>query len=508
MLTRDFRRGQIPVTLRKFRQIEYACFENSSKQDLLNKISENPQSEILSVFVQMLSIISAVISTAGVELLLFRASFLLGIVSIVTMLPMFLLEGKAANKETKLRWTMTTDIRKRYYLQQLFVDKDALQEIKLFDAKDLLIDRSEALTKKINTEMKDTLKQVIRLSSGSSMAAFIFTGAALFVLSFALLKGNITFGVFVSLVTALTSFYGTIRGTVGAVATFLRLSAKIKYYQDFLALPERMDPLHGDEKETADPATIQFDHVSFRYPGSEKDVLHDVSFTIFPEQRIAFVGQNGAGKTTIIKLLLGLYVPTRGKIYIGGMDSTELSDEKRQKLFSVIFQDYQNYELTLRENIAFGNIEKLRCDDALFKAMKDAGIEDLPTKYDQGFDQHLGRIFEDGVNLSGGQWQRAALARAYLADASFIIMDEPTAALDPIAESEMYTQFAAILKNRGAIMISHRLASAKMAEKIFVMENGRITEEGCHDELLKKGGAYAEMWEKQSSWYTERKMTV
>lgn len=512
MISSGLQRGQIPVALRKFRQIEYSCFENPENQDTLQRIAGSPQSEVLSVFSQLLAIISSAISTVGVVLLFFRASVFLGIASIVTMIPMFLMEGKAANKEMKLRWNMTADIRKRYYLQQLFVDKDALQEIKLFDAKDLFVDMSEEYTKKINKDMKSTLESVIRLSTGSSAMVFLFTGTSMFLLLFALSRGNISFGTFVSLITALSSFYGSIRGTVGTVANYLRLSVNIKYYQDFLALPERTHMASTEKEASANAgkrmnaAEIRFEHVSFHYPTSEKEVLHNVSFTITPGQRVAFVGKNGAGKTTIIKLLLGLYKPTKGIIRIGGIDSTELSDEERQKVFSVVFQDYQNYELTLRENIAFGNIGKLYDDDAILHAMKDAGVDDLLERNDRRFEMHFGRIFKDGENLSGGQWQRIALARAYLSDTDFIIMDEPTAALDPLAESEMYTQFSSILKDRGAIMISHRLASAKMAEKIFVLEGGRIAEDGTHEQLISNGGIYAEMWKKQSSWYTERKV--
>lgn len=502
MISSELNKKQIPVTLSKFRNIKYECFENKNNQNMLQKISENPQSDVLSVFGTMISIVYSVIGTIGILIMFMRASSLLGAVAVITMIPMFILESTAANKEMKLRWNMTTDIRKRFYLQKLFVDKNALQEIKLFDAKKELIAKSDELTMRINRDMEKTLKKVLFLSSGSSVFIIIFTAATLAFLSVMLVKGSITLGVFVSLVTSLTSFYGLVRGLVSQVASYLRLSYGIGYYQDFLALPERRlqsgaaDDIRGDE--------IRFEHVDFRYPTGTADVLRDVNMKIDKGERVAFVGENGAGKSTMIKLLLGLYEPTAGHIYIDGVDIRELSDEERRKIFSVIFQDYQSYQLSLRENVALGDISKLHDDVKIKAALDDAGIGDLPKMNDKGLDLNLGKIYSDGIDVSGGQWQRIAMARSYISDARFVIMDEPTAALDPIAESKMYERFANVLSKRGAIMISHRLASAKMADKIFVFSGGTVAEEGTHEELLKKGGLYHDMWEKQSSWYVTK----
>lgn len=502
MISSELNKKQIPVTLTKFRNIKYECFENKDNQDMLQKISENPQSAVLSVFGVMIFVIYSVIGTAGILAMFSRASYLLGAVAVITMIPMFILESTAANKEMKLRWNMTTDIRKRFYLQKLFVDKNALQEIKLFDAKKELIAKSDELTMRINRDMEKTLKKVLFLSSGSSVFIIIFTAATLAFLSVMLVKGSITLGVFVSLVTSLTSFYGLVRGLVSQVANYLRLSYGIGYYQDFLALPERRlqsgatHDIMGDE--------IRFEHVDFRYPTGTADVLRNVNMKIGKGERVAFVGENGAGKSTMIKLLLGLYEPTAGHIYIDGIDIREISDEERRKVFSVIFQDYQSYQLSLRENVALGDISKLHDDAKIKAALDDAGIGELPKMNDRGLDLNLGKIYSDGIDVSGGQWHIIAMARSYISDARFVIMDEPTAALDPIAESKMYERFADVLSKRGAIMISHRLASAKMADKIFVLSGGTVAEEGTHEELLKKGGLYHEMWEKQSSWYTAK----
>lgn len=490
---------QLPVTLDKFTWIEYSCFEDSDKQDMLQKISENPQSNVLSVFNSLIAITYSVVSTAGILLMFFRSSWLLGTVSFITLLPMFLLESISANKEMALRWNMTPDIRKRYYLQQLFVDKDALQEIKLFEAKQRLIDLSDGLTEKINSDMKKTLNKVILLSSASSIFILAFTGFSLVYLSLALMGGAVTLGVFVSLITSTSSFYNNAKNTVGQTAQFIRLSHGVQYYRDFLSLTERHNPIHNKALD-GEFFTIEFKDVSFRYPSSKELVLKDINLTINSDQRIAFVGENGAGKSTMIKLILGLYKPINGTILINGVDNNDISDQDRRRIFSVIFQDYQKYQLTLRENAALGAVDKMQDDKSIRHALALAGADSIASG---DLDINLGKIEDDGVELSGGQWQRLALARAYMSDATFIIMDEPTAALDPIAESEMYSQFAKALSHQAAILISHRLASAKMVDKIYVLSNGVICESGTHDVLLERKGVYAEMWEKQSSWYKE-----
>ena len=494
-------KNQLPITLNKFRRIDYCCFENRVNQDMLQKISENPTSSALQVFYTLASVLYAWISTIGILVMFFRATFILGIVSIATMIPMFIFESLAASKEMKLRWTMTTDIRKRYYLQQLFVDKDALQEIKLFDSRKRLIELSNELTGRINADMKRTLNRVIALSTASSLFLIAFVGFSLIWLSYSLANVAITLGVFSSLITSLTTFYGNVKTLVSTVATLQRLSYNIEYYRQFMALPERCS---SNSKSHFEGREICFSNVSFTYPEGDKEVLHNVSFTIRKGDKVAFVGENGAGKSTVIKLLLGLYKPTSGKILIDGIESSELSDEQYQELFSVVFQDYQNYSLTLRENVAFGNIEKINDDASIEGALNKAEAKELIDTSKDGLEQHLGRIYDDGRDLSGGQWQTIALSRAYLAETPFLILDEPTAALDPIAESKMYSRFANVLSNRGAIMISHRLASARMADRIYVFHEGSLIETGEHNELIHFNGLYRDMWEKQSSLYLNR----
>ena len=246
---------------------------------------------------------------------------------------------------------------------------------------------------------------------------------------------------------------------------------------------------------------FEFRNVSFRYPGSPRLVLNGLNFHLHPGERVALIGENGEGKTTIVKLITRLYDPVEGQVLLDGVDLREYSLEDLYREIGVIFQDFMRYEMTARENIAVGRIEEI--DDlkmmqaAANKSLADAVIAKLPG----GYDQMLGRRFETGVDLSGGEWQKVALARAYLRNAQLLILDEPTAALDARSEFEVFQRFAELTAGKMALFISHRFSTVRMADRIVVLEKGRIAEEGSHDELASLGGRYKEMFEMQAASY-------
>jgi ATP-binding cassette subfamily B protein len=246
---------------------------------------------------------------------------------------------------------------------------------------------------------------------------------------------------------------------------------------------------------------FEFQDVSFAYPGQRRLVLSNVSFQLRPTERIALVGENGQGKTTIVKLLTRLYDPTGGRILLDGVDLREYQLEDLWKEIGVIFQDFMRYDMTAAENIAIGRIEDqdnvFRVRSAAQKSLAEQVVRKLP----KGYEQILGRRFEGGVDLSGGEWQKIALARAYLRDAQVLILDEPTAALDARSEHEVFERFAELTKGKMALLISHRFSTVKMADRILVLENGRIAEQGAHDQLLLNKGRYAEMFELQAASY-------
>jgi ATP-binding cassette subfamily B protein len=246
---------------------------------------------------------------------------------------------------------------------------------------------------------------------------------------------------------------------------------------------------------------FEFKNVSFSYPGNPRPVLSDINFKLAPGERIALVGENGQGKTTIVKLLTRLYDVTSGQILLDGVDIREYDIEDLWREVGVIFQDFMRYEMTASENIAIGRIEErgnsFRIRAAALKSLADDVIHQLPKRYDQV----LGSRFEGGIELSGGQWQKVALARAYLRDAQLLILDEPTAALDARSEHEVFQRFAELTANKMSLLISHRFSTVRMADRILVLEDGKIAEQGPHSQLVKDGGRYAEMFELQAANY-------
>jgi ATP-binding cassette subfamily B protein len=246
---------------------------------------------------------------------------------------------------------------------------------------------------------------------------------------------------------------------------------------------------------------FEFRNVSFVYPGSARGVIRNISFCLEPEEKIALIGENGAGKTTLVKLLARLYDPTEGVVLLDGIDLREYDVEDLRKEIGVIFQDYMRYEVAARENIGFGKVENLTDQVRIEMAARRSLAWDVIRRLPSGFDQMIGRRFEGGVDLSGGEWQKFALARAYMRDAQLLILDEPTATLDARAEYEVFQRFAELTRARMAVLISHRFSTVRMADRILVLAEGGIREQGTHSQLVALGGRYAELFELQAAGY-------
>ena len=246
---------------------------------------------------------------------------------------------------------------------------------------------------------------------------------------------------------------------------------------------------------------FEFRNVSFQYPGSQRKVLEGFNFRLTPGERVALIGENGQGKTTIVKLITRLYDPTEGQVLLEGVDLREYDLDDLYSKIGVIFQDFMRYEMTARENIAVGRVEDIDRTDLILAAAEKGLADEVVRKLPLNYEQMLGRRFEGGVDLSGGEWQKVALARAYLRNAEVLILDEPTAALDARSEFEVFERFAELTLGKMALFISHRFSTVRMADRIIVLENGKIVEEGNHDQLTRRGGRYAEMFEMQAASY-------
>jgi ATP-binding cassette subfamily B protein len=288
-------------------------------------------------------------------------------------------------------------------------------------------------------------------------------------------------------------------------STLSGIADQALFLTDLLAFFEMRPTIQSKPGALPAPRPIkrgfEFCDVSFQYPGTHRKVLQGLNFHLHPGERVALIGENGEGKTTIVKLITRLYDPSEGRILLDGVDLREYDLEDLYRETGVIFQDFMRYEMTARENIGVGRIEKLQDADLIQDAARKSLADGVIAKLHLGYDQMLGRRFETGVDLSGGEWQKIALARAYLRDAQLLILDEPTAALDARSEYEVFQRFAELTAGKMALFISHRFSTVRMADRIVVLEKGRIAEEGNHQQLLALDGRYAAMFELQAASY-------
>ena len=374
--------------------------------------------------------------------------------------------------------------------------------MKLFGLGGHLHDRYASLTGQIIVKNIKLTRR--RLVWGSVFALISSIGyyASYVFLVWEAFRGRISVGTLTFLTGAIAGSSAQLQGVFSLFSHISDQALHLTDLIDFLKVEPRIS-----SRPNAIPAPrpirdgFVFRDVSFHYPGSERLILKNLNFRLNPGEHIALVGENGQGKTTLVKLLARLYDPTGGAIYLDGNDLRDYNVEELQKEIGVIFQDFVRYDMLARMNIGVGKIDGVDDDKALWTAAKKSGADSLLSRFPSGLDQMLGRRFEGGVDLSGGEWQKFALARAYLRDAQVLILDEPTAALDAVAESEVFARFADLSRGKMALLISHRFSTVRTSDRIVVLEAGQIYEEGTHDQLVAHGGRYASLFELQAASY-------
>lgn len=482
--------------IQKYKNLDYSCYEKSATYDIISRISKNQGEKLKLIYWKIIEIIKILISLVGLVLVFRQASNLLIVIFILFLIPMLYENYKAGSLWYELYAKQTMDERKVAYYERLLTSKTSLIELIIYQATDYIKSLWEKQSEKMLKEKDATLQKVEKALLKKSLFATLWYICCTGILIHSVMTGHISVGLFIALFNTTLSIVGTITSLLETFGDFSKEIKEVSYISSFFELKNiesrtgHIDhPIHR----------IRFEHVSFAYPNSEKEVLHDANFEIDLSRSTALVGENGSGKTTIIKLLCGLYRPTKGRIMIDDQDLNKLSSQEIGKLIKVVFQDFYQYELTVRENIGFGNLGELDRDDKLNNALELVNLKDVK---DLGLDRNLGKLEMDGVDLSKGQWQRLAVSRLFLTDTAYVILDEPTASMDPVSEYKMYQLFCSLMKSRGSLMISHRLASAKMADYILVLKHGNIIEQGNHDDLMKNQGIYYTLFCKQAEWYT------
>ena len=438
--------------------------------------------------------------TLSITIMLFSPWLMLLLVAGVV--PAFLGESHFAFLGYAKNFRQTPMRRQLDYLRILAGSKEAAKELKLFGLRDFLRERFTRISDNIYEEnIGLSRRKLIAGALLSTIGTMGYYSAYVFVI-WRTLAGSLSIGTLTMLAGAIQQASSNIEQIF---STFAGIGDQALFLTDLLAFFEMKPTIRT--KPNALPAPrpivkgIEFRNVSFSYPGNSRKVLDKINFQLHTNERLALIGENGQGKTTIVKLITRLYDPTEGQILLDGVDLRDYDLEDFHREIGVIFQDFMRYEMTARENIAVGRVDEINnlelLKSAAQKSVADLTIERLPG----GYDQMLGRRFEQGVDLSGGEWQKVALARAYLRDAQLLILDEPTAALDARSEFEVFHRFAELTAGKMALFISHRFSTVRSADRILVLENGGIAEEGTHDQLAHQGGRYAEMFEMQASSY-------
>ena len=487
--------GKIRTLLHlKLTRINPACFEDTTFLDDLNKAKEGIK--IVPIYC---TAILGVIFFYGVYFISIGVYFfylkpILLITLLLSFLPALLGQIVRAKVFTKLEQESAPLRRENEYYRKALCDREYFKETRTLGAFGffyrMFSDTLRLLMEKSwRAERKTAL---LELLLGTSTFAGMAVSA--YLLFTAVISGEISVGTFAAVFAALKDVFAIMKEIItGHIGAINRDIGKLVNFIRLLDMPERK----GANEKPDFSKGVAAETISFTYPGREERAVKDVSLTIADNETIAIVGENGAGKSTLVRLLTGLYCPSQGRVIAGGRDTAQTSPAALYAGMSGVFQKFQRYKMTLKENVILSDTETAPVDSGIVSVLKEAGMEiepglDLETMLSPEF---------DGIDLSGGQWQRLAIGRGLYRRSGFIVLDEPTAAIDPIEETRIYRQFQRLAKGKCAVVVTHRLGSAKLANRIIVMDNGKIVDTGTHEELLSRPGKYADMWKAQAQWY-------
>ncbi len=482
--------------------LDLAYFEDSDFYDRLQNARREGGYKPVELINDTFLIVQNSITLISFALLMLRFSPWLVVVLLATSIPSFIAETRYSERGFRLLTRRAPETRQVNYLSRLLTEDTAAKEIKLFNLGGTLLDRYTTLFDKFFEEDKSLALRRATAGFGLGLIATLgFYGSYAWIVWYTV-QGKISLGDMTLYLTIFRQGQSTFQSILAAVGNIYENNLFMANFFEFLCL-EPLMKITGQKRKLSLPLRggIEFRDVGFRYPDSGEWALRGVNLTIRPGEKVALVGHNGAGKTTLIKLLSRLYDPTEGSILIDDIDIRDLDPLELQQRIGVIFQDFVRYHLPVRENIGFGQIDAMDDVERIAAAARKSGAQAVVEELPEGYETMLGRWFHDGHELSLGQWQKVALARAFMRDAEILVLDEPTASVDARAEYEIFQNFKALTEGKMAILISHRFSTVRMADRIAVIQEGRIAELGTHDELLSRAGTYAELFSMQAEGY-------
>lgn len=492
-------RGEI---IQKALTLDLAFFEHPDFYDRLQNARRESGYKPVDLINDTFLIVQNTITLISFAVLLLRFSPWLVIILVVTSIPAFIAETRFSEEGFRLLTRRAPETRQINYLSRLLTEDTSAKEIKLFNLGETLLTRYMTLFDKFFREDKSlALRRAVAGFGLGLIATLGFYGSYAWIV-WHTVQGKISLGDMTLYLTIFRQGQSTFQGILSGVGSIYENNLFMANLFDFLGLKPQMGVAARNQRLSVPLRSgIEFRRVGFRYPESEEWALRDIDLTIRPGEKIALVGPNGAGKTTLIKLLSRLYDPTEGTILIDGVDIRELDPLDLRQRIGVIFQDFVRYHLAASENIGFGQIEALDRLEQIIESARKSGAHSIIENLPDGYQTMLGRWFHGGHELSVGQWQKIALARAFMRDAEILVLDEPTASLDAETEYEIFRRFQELTVGKMAILISHRFSTVRMADRIVVIQEGRIAEIGSHHDLLNQGGIYGHLFSLQAEGY-------
>jgi ATP-binding cassette, subfamily B, bacterial len=492
------------MVMEKAASLDLQFYEDPASYDLLRRAQNDSINRPVLMIATAFGLLQTMLTLITMIAFLFAVSWILAIIVLLSPVPAFIADTRYGWRGYNIaRWGSRL-LRRMTYMVSLVTTDSFAKEVKLFGLGSYFIERYRLIAKVFYDTQRAQV--VRRYMTGFALGnlSTIVTSITYLYIALQAIAGRLTLGALTAYTQAAVQVQNSIQSILGGFSGMYEHNLYLNNLVELMAkqpsLPSASSvvpvpqPLRGE---------IRFENVTFVYPGSETKALDDVSFVIRPGETLAVVGRNGAGKTTLFKLICRLYDTTSGRILIDGIDIRDFSAPELRRQIGAMFQDYVDYQATAAENIGLGNVPSITDRDAVVSASKQAGSDELIAQLPEGYDTALGKWFDAGVNLSGGEWQKVALARAFMrADARILLLDEPTSALDAQAEYDLFERLRSLTSGRTAVYISHRFSTVRRADRIVFLEHGRLVEEGTHEELMRLNGRYARLFRMQASAYT------